>query len=64
MLFLLQFLCLADEHDVERHQVLDARQRIIDVFLLVLWLEHVVLELFVYLRLCHQGPRFRHHHSC
>ena len=58
-------LCLVDVHHIQRHQVLDSSQRIIDIFLLVVRLEHQILQLFIDLRLVHSRPRRRSYdHSC
>ena len=57
MLFLHQLLRLVDVHDVEGHQVLDTRQRVEELLLGVLGLEHEVLELLVDLGLVHHWSR-------
>ena len=51
MLLLRDLFGLVNVDDIERHQVLNPRQRVIDLLLLVVLLKLEVLKLFIYLRL-------------
>jgi hypothetical protein len=56
MLPLHQLFRLVDVPDIKGHQVLNPSQGVPDVFLLVLRLQHQVLNLPIDLDLSHHGP--------